>query len=722
MLRRIVYSMLLVILVLSCINSSVKSQIERSDLVDRVISMFNREKGNFGYNQFSLEVQAENHAWVKGLLLANKHGMPKELSDPYLFLAHNNANGLQIAFAYTEEFNRLLRLAPEEIISNESKAFYFLSTSKSLTASNWPRSAFPWSINIGGYVAKWRFNSGPHSYGGTLFPNLTWSGIDFGVPLNSTDRIVRAVEAGNVLQLVDNCLVVISHFDNWETRLLHIDGIKVKVGDIVFRGTEIGSIDETPCADADGPHLHLDIRRFADYISADGLPIGGGTVHSSGVHYNGYLERDGFLIPADVENKELAQIVNFGLVGLADESAPQKKFNDSVVICSEGICQIVPENTVIEPTKISKLQKFLNWLGYSLQFWKKSPSSIQGVATNENFACVDFDTNSLQEYYFPGTTLNLLQNATEARIVAGGWDPADRPTKASGGSNGLSNAKPLTSWTCEEGDLNPGTLFAILDDKGNCYSATSELPSMPFTLPFNPTKVWLPNSFGNLVLVDKNGQCVVAQGSGSSEEVIIPVNGDFVRAWPWGASGCTNNMSAMNDKPAAIAIAEDTKNLTPPLIVWNMTDPDPSAQLWAKVKLFRGSLSNRVLIKTIDLPVGVSQWLPDVYEPNGYSLDIIVKGGSFDNGQEQTDLVAYSIVNGPDWYPGWDEKNAEYSGDNPRTMHFSVPTGSVLDLWGSTIKVNGSALNSGERTRSVAATNTVYRLGAGEFDVEWSNG
>jgi murein DD-endopeptidase MepM/ murein hydrolase activator NlpD len=91
-------------------------------------------------------------------------------------------------------------------------------------------------------------------------------GLDYGVP---TGTPVSAVNAGTILlagplYFEGNC-VVLDHGQGLLTLYLHLSEIKVKQGERVARGQEIGLSGGT--GRATGPHLHLAVRWQGVYLN-----------------------------------------------------------------------------------------------------------------------------------------------------------------------------------------------------------------------------------------------------------------------------------------------------------------------------------------------------------------------------------------------------------------------------------------------------------------------
>lgn len=84
-----------------------------------------------------------------------------------------------------------------------------------------------------------------------------------GAPVKAAENGV-VVYAGNELKGSGN-LVLLRHEDRWMTAYAHMDGLKVKRGDVVKRGQTIGSVGST--GSVDSPQLHFEVRRGTEALN-----------------------------------------------------------------------------------------------------------------------------------------------------------------------------------------------------------------------------------------------------------------------------------------------------------------------------------------------------------------------------------------------------------------------------------------------------------------------
>lgn len=154
----------------------------------------------------------------------------------------------------------------------------------------------------------WSFTGGPHPAWGD---GAAWSALDFappGSPMGCAvsgdwvtavaDGLIVRTEFGAVIQDLDGdgyeqsgWVVLYMHMSTWE---------RVEPGTFVEKGALIG---HASCEGgiSSGSHLHIARRYNGEWIDADGdIPfiMDGYQAESSGIAYNGLLERNGAYIEA----------------------------------------------------------------------------------------------------------------------------------------------------------------------------------------------------------------------------------------------------------------------------------------------------------------------------------------------------------------------------------------------------------------------------------------
>lgn len=689
-----------------------QSYIEVEDLEFRLVEEL-KNTGFEDYVSFKIDMNIQTTNWGTGILWASH--TDETVGDPHEFLLKKqNSEIVDFAFIYTPKFDQWLDDPTFDVYNAEVKRFKYSSLNVSKLAKDQivqsedtPNFSFPWRQNESNYPDLWKLNAGPHSALGPNHQNDTFSGLDFGETATITN--VLSVDEGLVFATSEDCEVFIQHPGGWETRYLHVDNIQVRPtednypGDFVTRGQWIADVDmDWPiCYNPTGTHLHLDFRKDRKYVSANGKYIGGWEVVSTGLEYEGYLQRGHVRIPKG------GFIYNLGYIGQGGVSELKQEFINGITLCSKDRCNVVSLDNIVSPSQIAGMKFLLAWAGLSVHFYMR-PEKSTGLASAVNFACIDFDTEELYRYNFPGTTLNLLQNATEARVMLGDCDPATRPIKDDGFATGGFNEGLVTS-SC--GNI---PFFAVIDDDGTCYVPPPGLPLAPVTLPFNPVKVkfWRAED-SSLSLFDRQGNCTVV-GDGSRTE--YDVSGDFYRLvfGPCDFSFGRNDLPVIYGKFAS-------KHIEPPVITWQISDQDLNKAIRSRIKFYKvPSSGQKVLLKDLTLSRGIYQWKPDIYEKGKYELTVEVVDGSFQPTNESIARYSYEIVNGPDWYIGWDQLQKDEAGSISKVKNFVVAAGQVLDVWGSVVKINGGL----QRRQSIiqANANTVYRLGAGNYNIEWAEG
>ena len=142
------------------------------------------------------------------------------------------------------------------------------------------KKANSWTKPVSG---KYELSAGYGNSGGRWAQKH--SGQDFAVP-NGTP--VKAVHKGTVVKAGPNGAgdgssygnaVVIKHDNNTYSQYAHLSKVKVKAGQQVKTGQQIGESGST--GNSSGPHLHFEIRKTADYGSGK-EPVE--VMRSHGVH------------------------------------------------------------------------------------------------------------------------------------------------------------------------------------------------------------------------------------------------------------------------------------------------------------------------------------------------------------------------------------------------------------------------------------------------------
>ncbi len=153
----------------------------------------------------------------------------------------------------------------------------------------------------------WSFTGGPHSAWGD---GTAWAALDFAPSgtqgCGAAAETVTAVAGGKILRVGDG--VVIEDLDGdgleqtgWVILYMHVSSWdRIEVGETVQAGDVIG---HPSCEGgiSTGTHLHIARRYNGEWISAGGnmpFEMSGYAAVSSGIQYNGYLEKNGSYIEA----------------------------------------------------------------------------------------------------------------------------------------------------------------------------------------------------------------------------------------------------------------------------------------------------------------------------------------------------------------------------------------------------------------------------------------
>ena len=145
----------------------------------------------------------------------------------------------------------------------------------------------------------WQAN-GPHPYNGS---SGVRNSLDFGRTDGSTGTVVAA--AAGTVSMVRNCgggyEIRIGHAGGWQTGYYHLSSVSVAQGAQVAMGQPIGATGQG-CGAATFRHVHFSIRQNGADVNADGLNIGGNTVHAKNYNYGGWWTRnsDGAKVTEDV--------------------------------------------------------------------------------------------------------------------------------------------------------------------------------------------------------------------------------------------------------------------------------------------------------------------------------------------------------------------------------------------------------------------------------------
>ncbi len=125
-----------------------------------------------------------------------------------------------------------------------------------------------------------------------------WSALDFGPRHVPGDDDVVASAAGTVQRVTcsGGSYPRIDHGNGWVSHYYHVVNVNWSlVGHHVVAGTRLGDAGQaTPCGGRSTfRHVHFYVEHHGRRISANGVSMGGYTVHSAGREYYGHWTRDG---------------------------------------------------------------------------------------------------------------------------------------------------------------------------------------------------------------------------------------------------------------------------------------------------------------------------------------------------------------------------------------------------------------------------------------------
>jgi hypothetical protein len=125
-----------------------------------------------------------------------------------------------------------------------------------------------------------------------------WSALDFGPRRTGGNDDVVASAPGTVQRVTcsGGSYPQVDHGNGWVSRYYHVINVNWSlVGHHVVAGTRLGDAGQaTPCGGRSTfRHVHFTVLHHGNPVSANGVSMGGYTVHSAGTEYDGHWTRDG---------------------------------------------------------------------------------------------------------------------------------------------------------------------------------------------------------------------------------------------------------------------------------------------------------------------------------------------------------------------------------------------------------------------------------------------
>lgn len=220
-----------------------------------------------------VNVTEEDGPWAFGTAVLATAPNSEELPKGWLFVAHRDGAGWQVALEGERAFATLAARAP--VVSDAERP---LLTGSSLRAGGDFRTGMALPFAVG---QSWGMYGGPHGWSGSAAP---WSSID----LAGGDQVVRAARAGTAYTMCTGWIRVI-HDRGYATDYYHLwSSINVN-GAPVGQGTFLGNTgtDVTCGGAASGRHVHFGLRQNNAYTGIGNHNIGKWVLQNGGAAYQG---------------------------------------------------------------------------------------------------------------------------------------------------------------------------------------------------------------------------------------------------------------------------------------------------------------------------------------------------------------------------------------------------------------------------------------------------
>lgn len=218
----------------------------------------------------------------------------------WVFVAHRERAGWQVAFDGEGHFAALAAEAPATVVSAQEREVFTAEVQPTYAGGDY-RTGMRLPYAVG---QSWSFTGGPHGWAGSDSP---WSAID----LSGGDQRVLAARGGTAYTMCRGWIRVI-HDRGYATDYYHLwNNINVN-GAGVGEGTYLGDTgtDVTCGGAASGRHVHFALRQNNAYV-----PIGG---HNFGkwVIMNGSSTYQGYALHGSAQVNVGGALYNYGALGL----------------------------------------------------------------------------------------------------------------------------------------------------------------------------------------------------------------------------------------------------------------------------------------------------------------------------------------------------------------------------------------------------------------------
>lgn len=195
----------------------------------------------------------------------------------WVFVAHEQAGGWQVAFDGEPGFADLAGAAPPDVVSGSEKQVFDAPSAQYVGQDYRTGMRLPYGLG-----QSWRLRGGPHGWNGDDQPRSS-------VDLAGGDERVLAARDGIAYTMCKGWIRVF-HSAGYATDYYHLWNNVDVDGAVVAGGTYLGDTgtDVTCGGYADGRHVHFALRQNGEYVPIEGHNIGGWVLEEGDQAYGGY--------------------------------------------------------------------------------------------------------------------------------------------------------------------------------------------------------------------------------------------------------------------------------------------------------------------------------------------------------------------------------------------------------------------------------------------------
>lgn len=219
----------------------------------------------------------DGRAWAFGTAVVVAPTGEDQHPAGWLFVAHRDRAGWQVAFDGEPGFAGLATAAPARVVPAREKQVF--TAPSPMYAGGDYRTGMRLPFAVG---QSWYLTGGPHGWAGSDTP---WSSVD----LSGGDQRVLAARGGTAYTMCRGWIRVI-HDRGYATDYYHLwNSISVN-GAAVGEGAYLGDTgtDVTCGGSASGRHVHFALRQNSAYVPIAGHNFGKWVVMGGGATYQGY--------------------------------------------------------------------------------------------------------------------------------------------------------------------------------------------------------------------------------------------------------------------------------------------------------------------------------------------------------------------------------------------------------------------------------------------------